>query len=252
MAINMKNLLIKTSIVANVLAFTVVAHFATAGLSGGISIPIHFKIDTATYSPNGNAPTTTALHVNSLESTGIGVGTSTKWTLGIGTSTAFYTEGISIFSAYGTSTFATPQNSLFSFRILDAASSTQFQVDTQNDRIGIGTSSPFAKVSIHQKTEDTANVNLFAIASSTASATTTHFIVKNTGFVGISTSTPDQEFSVTGDAYFSSSGTTTIEVKSTGINIGSCIELKSSTTTDPWRIYIGTSGALVTEAGSCQ
>lgn len=46
--------------------------------------------------------------------------------------------------------------------------------------VGIGTSSPFAKLSVHAKPGDTATT-LFAIASSTASATTTLFSINNAG-----------------------------------------------------------------------
>ena len=45
---------------------------------------------------------------------------------------------------------------------------------------GIGTSSPYAKLSVHANNGDT-NTTLFAIGSSTASATTTLFSVSNTG-----------------------------------------------------------------------
>lgn len=45
---------------------------------------------------------------------------------------------------------------------------------------GIGSSSPYAKLSVHANNGDT-NTTLFAIASSTASATTTLFSVSNTG-----------------------------------------------------------------------
>lgn len=48
--------------------------------------------------------------------------------------------------------------------------------------IGIGTTSPYAKLSIHANNGDTATT-LFAIASSTASATTTLFFIDNTGHV---------------------------------------------------------------------
>jgi hypothetical protein len=50
----------------------------------------------------------------------------------------------------------------------------------QNGNIGVGTTTPWAKLSIHANNGDT-NSTLFAIASSTASATSTLFSISNTG-----------------------------------------------------------------------
>ncbi len=50
--------------------------------------------------------------------------------------------------------------------------------------VGIGTTSPYAKLSVHANNGET-NTTLFAIASSTATATTTLFSVSNTGVVTI-------------------------------------------------------------------
>jgi hypothetical protein len=76
--------------------------------------------------------------------------------------------------------------------------------------VGIGTSSPYAKFSVHAKATDT-NLQLLAVASSTASATSTLFVVTNTGYVGIGTSSPYASLAVsTTDAVtsvFSSSHT---------------------------------------------
>ena len=55
---------------------------------------------------------------------------------------------------------------------------------TGTGNVGIGTTSPYAKLSISANNSDT-NTTLFAIASSTASATTTLFSVANTGNVTI-------------------------------------------------------------------
>src|SRR6185437_14235085 len=59
------------------------------------------------------------------------------------------------------------------------ATTTGFALPTSG-AIGIGTSSPFAKFSIQTNNGDTATT-LFAIGSSTASATTTLFSIDNTG-----------------------------------------------------------------------
>lgn len=53
---------------------------------------------------------------------------------------------------------------------------------TNSDNVGVGTTTPFAKLSIHANNGET-NTTLFAIASSTASATTTLFTISNTGTV---------------------------------------------------------------------
>lgn len=63
--------------------------------------------------------------------------------------------------------------------------------------VGIGTSSPFSQFSIATPNSSTgATTNLFIIASSTATATTTPFIVKNTGNVGLGTSSPMAQFAL--------------------------------------------------------
>jgi len=56
---------------------------------------------------------------------------------------------------------------------------------TANGRIGVGTTSPLANLSVHANNGST-NTTLFAIGSSTASATTTVFSVDNTGLVSAS------------------------------------------------------------------
>ncbi|MFH1938315.1 MAG: hypothetical protein ABIJ60_02150, partial [Patescibacteria group bacterium] len=72
-----------------------------------------------------------------------------------------------------------------------AQDNTNFFWDDTNNRLGIGTSTPFAKFAIHQKTNDPYNEYLFIIASSTeGSATTTHMVVTNNGNIGIGTTSP--------------------------------------------------------------
>ncbi|AKM83763.1 TPA: hypothetical protein DCP88_03770 [Candidatus Campbellbacteria bacterium] len=62
-------------------------------------------------------------------------------------------------------------------------------------KIGIGTTSPFAKLSIHANNGET-NTTLFNIASSTASATTSLFAVLNNGNVGVGTMSPLGKLSI--------------------------------------------------------
>jgi len=64
----------------------------------------------------------------------------------------------------------------------------RFVIDGSGN-VGIGTTSPFAKLSIHANAAET-KLNLFAVASSTAAATTTHFVITNDGKVGIGTTAP--------------------------------------------------------------
>lgn len=113
-----------------------------AGLSGGISTPVLFDVNSGDYVSPGGTPTTTVNQVNMFDWTGLGAGTSTIWTLGIGTSSPFFSTGVCILCVYGTSTIQTPLNTQRAFQVLNAASSSIFQVDTQNSVIGIGTSTP--------------------------------------------------------------------------------------------------------------
>ncbi len=66
--------------------------------------------------------------------------------------------------------------------------------------VGIGTTSPFAKLSVAGASLSTSPV--FAVSTSTASATSTAFIIDSNGKVGIGTSTPSQQLSVQGNGYF--------------------------------------------------
>ncbi|MEK7646830.1 MAG: helix-turn-helix domain-containing protein, partial [Patescibacteria group bacterium] len=60
---------------------------------------------------------------------------------------------------------------------------------TNGGNVGVGTTSPFAKLSTHANNGET-NTNLFTVASSTQSATTTLFTILNTGNIGIGTANP--------------------------------------------------------------
>lgn len=77
---------------------------------------------------------------------------------------------------------------------------------TAAGNFGLGTTSPYAKLSIHQRSLDT-GTTLFAIASSTATATTTLFTISNTGNVGVGSTTPGRTLAVAGAALMT--GTTT-------------------------------------------
>jgi uncharacterized LabA/DUF88 family protein len=67
--------------------------------------------------------------------------------------------------------------------------------------IGIGTTSPWARFSVAGASLGT--TPLFTISSSTASATSTAFIIDSNGKVGVGTSTPGTDFAVQGGALIS-------------------------------------------------
>ena len=70
--------------------------------------------------------------------------------------------------------------------------------------VGIGTTSPYAKLSVHANHGET-NKTLFSIGSSTASATTSLFTVLNSGNIGIGTNAPQAPLHVSDGAVASSS-----------------------------------------------
>ena len=69
------------------------------------------------------------------------------------------------------------------------------------DNFGVGTTSPGAKVAIANGSNATQPA--FLVSTSTASATSTAFIIDNNGKVGIGTTTPSSDFAVAGSAYIS-------------------------------------------------
>jgi hypothetical protein len=71
----------------------------------------------------------------------------------------------------------------------DSSGATQFTIKSSGN-VGLGTTSPWAKFSINNTTNDTAGQPLFVVASSTVSATTTLFVVNNVGNVGIASTSP--------------------------------------------------------------
>ena len=115
--------------------------------------------------------------------------------------------------------------------------------------VGIGTTTPYAKLSIHAFSGQT-NTTLFAIASSTASATTTLFSVSNTGLttIGDSSGTGDANFQFANDnnawsiGYFSTDKTFRI-ASSTNLTSNAMFQVgKSGTTTLNSGLGTGTGG----------
>ena len=138
-----------------------------------------------------------------------------------------------------------------SFRI---ASSTElgsnilFQIG-KNGRVGIGTTTPYAKLAVHANSGET-NRTLFEIASSTASATTSLFSVSNTGLttVGDSSGTGSANFQFASDSnawtmgYYSVDKTFRI-ASSTNLASNAMFQIgKSGTTTLNSGLGTGTGG----------
>ena len=76
------------------------------------------------------------------------------------------------------------------------------------------------------------------------------------GALGVGTSTParNAKFGLTGNAYISNSGTTTLFVRSTTANTGGCIEMNGTgvLATKTFRIFIDELGVASTSLGSCR
>ncbi|MEK7530430.1 MAG: immunoglobulin-like domain-containing protein [Patescibacteria group bacterium] len=129
---------------------------------------------------------------------------------------------------------------------------------SNTNRLGVGSTTPFAKLSVHAHANDTLiNNTIFAIASSTASATTTLFSVSNTGqtTIGDPTSTTnvdapiqvgldanawtfgyasaDKSFRVASSTTLATSSTMFSITKETGIGIG--------TTSPRWALTVSSS-----------
>jgi hypothetical protein len=92
-----------------------------------------------------------------------------------------------------------------------------------NGNVGIGTTSPFALFAIAASSTNAGNTSLFAISTSTASATSTAFIVDSNGKVGIGTSSPYAQLSVQGliaGQYLSADSTTSTSTLAGGLDVG--------------------------------
>ncbi|MDE2071681.1 MAG: hypothetical protein KGI70_03055 [Patescibacteria group bacterium] len=90
---------------------------------------------------------------------------------------------------------ATANNQLNIQNILFGTNNSGSAGTYSSGQVGIGSTSPYARLSINANNGDT-NTTLFAIGSSTASATTTLFTVNNVGNTGLSTTTAFGRFSV--------------------------------------------------------
>ncbi|KKU02821.1 MAG: Queuine/archaeosine tRNA-ribosyltransferase [Candidatus Giovannonibacteria bacterium GW2011_GWA2_45_21] len=100
--------------------------------------------------------------------------------------------------------------------VTDEATAERMRITTSG-LVGIGTTSPWAKLSVNNYSSGASNVPLFAVASSTgAGATSTAFIIDSVGNVGIATTSPSYPFSVTGNTLLGGNATATGLIYSQG------------------------------------
>lgn len=152
----------------------------TAANGGGI-----FCADGATIIPNSLS--SIAMTLGTTTGSGaINCGTAAT---SLGVYSAFSTGGIRL---YGSVSNLVP----FSFAGLNSENTTLLNV-LSGGKTGLGTSSPYADLSIQANTGDLATT-LFAIGSSTTNSTSTLLAVLNNGYVGIASSTPFAPLSVEG------------------------------------------------------
>ncbi len=88
----------------------------------------------------------------------------------------------------------------------DAGGTTQTSYPSVDGKIGIGTTTPLAQLTVEAGTSNTSH-NLFLISSSTPTATTTVFLVNNIGQTGVGTSTPSATLAVQGTVQSSGDAT---------------------------------------------
>lgn len=136
------------------------------------------------------------LVVSPLSSTQGGAGTVNI----IPGSTSGVSFNINGFNSSGVGTITTNSGSQKTFQFYNIGAGglqTVFAGSAGGDIVGIGTTSPWAKLAISANNGET-NTRLFDISSSTATATTSLFTVLNSGYVGVGTSSPTISFEVAG------------------------------------------------------
>jgi hypothetical protein len=192
-----------------------------------------------------------------LNSGNVGVGTtSPSKTLAVQGNS--YVSGTSFF---GGAITATSTLNVTGLTTLGNASTTQIgstgsaYFATLGGSLGVGTTSPWANLSVNGTSTQTV-IPLFAVASSTGSATSTAFIIDANGKVGIGTTSPSQQLSIAGGIFTTGSSTMMngIDLTSGCFSInGTCLGSGSGTvnsgTTGQFAFY-GANGTAVSATSS--
>lgn len=175
---------------------------------------------------------------------------NTSASFGIGSSTP--AAKLSILAESGISNFLVGSSSVLGF------------MDPRG-RFGIGASTSLTSLFSLTGSSLRLNENLFLIStSSPTNATGTALVILPSGSVGIATTSPSRALGLVGNALIGGSGTTTLSLDTNGSIRGGCIEMRAASTSDIYRIYIGTNPdspdvllrehkiALRVEVGACQ
>src|SRR3989338_7788847 len=110
-------------------------------------------------------------------------------------------------------------------------------------KLGVGTTTPFAKLSIGGDSNGT--YPLFAVSTSTLPATSTAFVIDSQGRVGVGTSTPYAELSVAGltaSGYYNADSTTATSTFAGGFTAGNNAALVINRAAAANSLYINPSG----------
>ena len=188
--------------------FTVASSTNFSTLNASTSLP--FAVLSANIIDTNSSSITDALSLShgawsaSANNIGVGIGFALEAADGFATSTG------RIASIMTGTTLASPTSALtFSIKNSNTGLTEALRIDSTGN-IGIGTTSPWAKLSVGAHNGGTNP--LFAIASSsTGVATSTLFVVNQIGNVGIGTTTPYAKLSVVGETvseYFTATSTT--------------------------------------------
>ena len=109
------------------------------------------------------------------------------------------TGALSDFSVAGDAGFYFKPDGVIQF-VNQMSSAAADTVTLDSGKLGIGTTTPWAKLSVAGASNGT--TPLFTISTSTASATSTAFLVDSNGLVGIAQTSPTYKLDVTGNGHF--------------------------------------------------